>query len=245
MTTEFNENEILKPTLEDCEQENSILWDLIQQHWIQGRHLDSQRTNMSRLTLAVSAGVLGLVAYNGLDFSDLPLTIFLILVGIYGGVFSAKYDNHFYMHMQYARIYRRLLDTRFPSLSFEKAIKERKKRYNNPGPTRKKPSFKEYWMLFHFSIALFGLLLTILIIFHPGSTSKAQAASDKQIPIIVKMERECAEINDKWADRKTSKTENLPNKKEIGQSVLESVDQTNKKSPTKRSTGTKETRLSK
>jgi len=143
-------------------EEAKILWGLIQEHWHQGRHLDAQRLHMSRLIIAVAAGVVAVVGFNGLSADDLPMTSFLALLGMFGVFFSKKYDDLFYSHMHLARTYRQKLEPYVPDTSFKQGVDDANVRIGKSLPLRSKPRLKHFWMALHSFIAIFGVLLTVL-----------------------------------------------------------------------------------
>lgn len=142
------------------EKEVQLIWEIMREHWSHGRHLDVQKATMSRLLLVVSAGVLGLIAVNGVDSNDIALTVFLFLLGIYGALFSSTYDNLYYTHMQLSKVYRDEFDGMVSFISSKEALKRKRERFPWPGPA-KKTRLTKYWMSLHLLISLFGLLLFI------------------------------------------------------------------------------------
>lgn len=147
----------------DSKEEIKLLWELIQQHWAQGRHIDAQRVNMSRIMIAAAAGVISVVGFNGLSYDDLPLTIFLSLLGIFGAWFSAKYDELFYSHMQLARAYRVELDKLVPSVAFEKGVEKKNALFGTTKRLTNKIRLKHFWIALHSMVAIFGVILSMLI----------------------------------------------------------------------------------
>ncbi|WP_295456762.1 hypothetical protein [uncultured Thiodictyon sp.] len=147
----------------DAKEEIKLLWELIQQHWTQGRHIDTQRVNMSRIMIAAAAGVIAVVGFNGLSSDDLPLTVFLSFLGIFGVWFSAKYDELFYTHMQLARAYRVELDKLVPCIAFEKGVEQKNALFGTTKKLTNKIRLKHFWMALHSMVALFGILLSIIV----------------------------------------------------------------------------------
>jgi TctA family transporter len=66
-------------------------------------HQEGQRTSATNLIMIVTAGVTGLATFDGaLNVADLPLTLLLIILGIFGAVFSLKHYERFRWHLQHA-----------------------------------------------------------------------------------------------------------------------------------------------
>jgi hypothetical protein len=94
------------------------LWQMCADNIAQGRHHETQRTAVTNLVLAVSAGVLGLITFDkAINTADLPLTIFLIFLGSFGAVFCARHYERFDLHMARARWYRDAADQLLPDFN--------------------------------------------------------------------------------------------------------------------------------
>ena len=94
-----------------------VLWKMYQEHCNEGRHHETQRSTVTNLVIVVAAGVIGLITYDkGITWADLPLTCFLILLGLFGAVFTLKHYERFAMHMARARSYRDALDELLPKV---------------------------------------------------------------------------------------------------------------------------------
>jgi hypothetical protein len=120
---------------------------------------------VTNLFLAVAAAVLGVVAFDRtLGASDLPLTIFLIVQGFFGSVFVAKHYQVFAMHQSRAYQYREALSSMFPETGIlsrrHKADEENVARF----PRLHKLRLNRFWVGLHVLIALFGAVLTAIIV---------------------------------------------------------------------------------
>src|SRR5258708_4455032 len=99
------------------EQENEFLWRFYEDHITHGRHHETLRATTTTVLLAVAAGVLGLLGGAHvwpLHYEQLPLTLFLLLLGVFGAFFSAKYHERFVFHMNRAHQYRNELHNKLP-----------------------------------------------------------------------------------------------------------------------------------
>src|SRR5262245_45115208 len=101
-----------------------VLWKMYQEHCTQGRHHETQRAAVATAVLAIAAAAIGLATIDkGLTQVDLPATVFLVAVGVFGAIFAYKHYERFSMHMKRARHYRDELD----SLLFGSPLKRLKK----------------------------------------------------------------------------------------------------------------------
>jgi len=88
-----------------------LLWNIYQEHCNWERHHENQRSSVTNILIAVAAGVLGIIALDGkLAPTDLPLTIFLIIQGVFGSIFVAKQYERFARHQRLANKYRQELN---------------------------------------------------------------------------------------------------------------------------------------
>ena len=142
-----------------------ILWKLYQEHCTWERHHEQQRSLSTNLLLIVAAGILGVVTFDKqLNNTDLPLTVFLIMLGIFGAIFSAKVYEAFSMHQNRANHYRKALDSQFSEARIlvirDDADTENKARFRKLRHIR----LYQFWIGLHLLITVFGVVLTILIL---------------------------------------------------------------------------------
>ena len=93
-----------------------VLWKMYQEHCTQGRHHETQRSTVISTLLAISAAVIGVITLdrNIVYPADLPLSVTLIFIGVFGAGFSMKHYERFSLHMERARRYRDALDALLP-----------------------------------------------------------------------------------------------------------------------------------
>ena len=61
------------------------VWKLYQEHCMWERHHESQRASITTILVAVAAAIFSVVAHDkAIAKSDLPLTLFLIMQGLFG-----------------------------------------------------------------------------------------------------------------------------------------------------------------
>ncbi len=114
---------------------------------------------------ALAAGVLTLVGFDkSLGLSDLPAALFLIAIGAFGCVFSAKQYERFYVCMERARQYRGALEGAVP----ESRILELKRTADTLAakqfPRLHAWRLGLFWVTLHVLIATFGVLLAVMSI---------------------------------------------------------------------------------
>jgi hypothetical protein len=145
-----------------------ILWNFYQEHCAWERHHEEQRASVTNILLVVAAGVLSVITFGGISRSDLPLTIFLIMQGLFGALFVAKQYERFTRHQRLANVYREVLNVRFPEnriiLLRDLADKEQKEKYPILSDEVR---LYQLWVGLHLLIALFGVVLTGFVLAAP------------------------------------------------------------------------------
>jgi len=148
---------------------SDILWNLYQEHCAWERHHEEQRASVTNILVAIAAGVLSIITLsNGFTRSDLPLTIFLIMQGLFGSLFVAKQYERFTRHQRLAGNYRQALDGRFPEsqiLTLRKIAEEEQEREFR---ILSKLRLHHLWIGIHLLIGLFGLVLTLVVLSLPA-----------------------------------------------------------------------------
>jgi uncharacterized membrane protein YidH (DUF202 family) len=124
---------------------------MYQEHTTQGRHHEVQRANVTNFIIIVAGGILAFVANKDVTRDKWSLAIFLIVVGLFGALFSAKQYERFRFHMVAAGKYRhKLEDILKGDLS---SIRDSAKAEHEKGF----PSFLVNLRLYYFWIALHWL----------------------------------------------------------------------------------------
>lgn len=151
---------------------SDILWGMYQEHYVNARHHETLRANVTNFIIIVSGAIGSLVATGGLNRSDLPLTILLTFIGLFGALFSAAHSDRYLAHQRRAIAFREQLD----KLLFgnaDKTLKDikdetDKKRYKDFPVLKYMVSAHWLWLLFPLIVALIGILLSILCWFDVG-----------------------------------------------------------------------------
>jgi hypothetical protein len=180
-----------------------IFWKMYQENVTEGRHHETQRATVTNLVITIAAAALALVTFDkAITTVDLPLTIFLVLLGMFGAAFSSKYYERFQLHMERARAYRNAIDSLLPNFntlsepvwnlkeiadaeheeSILKVAKGKKKKTNWQRWMTfiHKRRLYQLWLTFHLLIALIGLILSIVARFFPIKAAQQLIQPDAQ-----------------------------------------------------------------
>ncbi|TBW08080.1 hypothetical protein E0E52_09905 [Azotobacter chroococcum] len=77
---------------------------LFQEYTSEARHHEQQRATVTGFFSALAAGILTVVGIDKvLSVADIPAALFLIVIGVFGCIFSAKQYERFYVCMERAR----------------------------------------------------------------------------------------------------------------------------------------------
>jgi hypothetical protein len=154
------------------EHAKDVLLEFLHEHYSQLRHYELQRSTVSNLLVIIAAAILAFVTFDkALTIADLPLTVLLFVIGLFGAAFCLKY------YERSARYYDRIKATRdmLDQVVFGGSVLGDLRNEANAQHDKEFPVFhggklswvKVYrlWIIFHVFIALLGLILTILIYF--------------------------------------------------------------------------------
>jgi uncharacterized membrane protein YidH (DUF202 family) len=139
-----------------------VLLDLYNEHCDWERHHENQRSSVTSILIAVAAGILGVVTFDGhINIIDVPLTSFLIILGCFGALFSAKQYNRFTQHQERANKIREALDTFMPDAKILKLRNDADEKSKKKNLIISKMRLHHFWNTLHILIALIGAILTL------------------------------------------------------------------------------------
>lgn len=148
--------------------ETDLYWGMYQENTAQARHHETQRQTVSSLTIGLVGVLLSLVAIDrSIAVADLPLGVFLMLLGAWGAFFSIKQYERASLHMERARHYRTALDEAVPTARLT-AIKQAADRINEADwPRFSRLRLYGFWISLHAIVALVGLVVVVLALTGP------------------------------------------------------------------------------
>ena len=143
--------------------EKDILWKMYEENRSYARHHEQLRATGTSLLIAVGAGVIGLITHNRvLGYEELPLSVLLLVVGLFGAVFSAKHYERLRLHLTRAEQYLDALEEHCPDLNLVKLKRAGDRANAKRFPRLSKLRLNRFWGALHLFNALLGLALTIL-----------------------------------------------------------------------------------
>jgi hypothetical protein len=142
--------------------------DLVLAYWAehrtQLRQCETQRSVLTNYILVIVAALTGLIVQQQVQPSTLPLSILIVLIGLYGALAVAKYHERADYHLTQARaLTRTLIDAgALPdhSTPLELARQAHHARY----PRLQRLRLHRLWTGMHLAIAAYGAVLAVVIV---------------------------------------------------------------------------------
>jgi hypothetical protein len=141
--------------------ENSVLayWS---EHRSQLRQSESQRAVLTNYVLAIAAAVSGFVVQQHFRTQTLPLSVLIVLTGLYGALASAKYHERANYHLSQARALTQVL-VQSGDLADNDVILDRfRSDHYQKYPRLSRIRLHWLWTGLNLGVAAYGLVLIIL-----------------------------------------------------------------------------------
>ena len=167
-----------KALREASEKELEVLLRLHEDDRAFARHHEEQRATASNLIVAVSAGLAAFVSFDDkVNLSDVPAAVFIVLLGVFGALFTFKHSERGRLHLDRAKAHFDQLDERFPDL--EIGARRAEVDQKNRSTHRLAAGFRtnKFWIAFHIIISVIGLLILAQIASETMDARSAPPAS--------------------------------------------------------------------
>ena len=151
-----------------------ILWRLYQDNYDNARHHESQRSTVTNFIILIAGGIGTIVSAGGFTRQDLPLTLLLIGLGIFGALFSSSHYERYKRSKERAKAYLRELD--FILFESEKEIFKEIKVTTDDKRKKKHPALNKLydvhwlWMFLPLMVTVLGVALTLMCWFRVGES---------------------------------------------------------------------------
>jgi hypothetical protein len=142
--------------------DTDFLWGMYQEHTTQGRHHETQRASVTNFIIIVAGGTLAFIANKGVTRDQWILAIFLIILGLFGALFSAKQYERFRFHMIAAGKYRTALENMFKSNFGDIRAQSKSEHEKEYSSFLVKMRLYYFWIFFHFLISILGIVLLLM-----------------------------------------------------------------------------------
>ncbi|MBE0670806.1 MAG: hypothetical protein IH588_09475 [Anaerolineales bacterium] len=144
-----------------------ILLAYSKEEWEQRRQSENQRSMMTNFILTIASAITVLILNNGLTMSSLPLSILLVLLGIFGAIAVAKLYERGEFHIERSKAWRDRINELYP----EAELDIRRKQANTSHATKFGRTIRErirlhsLWVNFNVAIAILGFAFVLIIFF--------------------------------------------------------------------------------
>ena len=145
--------------------DTDVLIMLCEHEWAQAKQSEDQRATISNIVLLVASILIGLVVQSELTREYLPLSAFLIVLGIYGAITSEKLYERHQFHFERARVFRHKMIDLHPVTRLTEERQEAGIKHALKFPRLSKTHLHHLWLILHIGISTVGIILSILIWF--------------------------------------------------------------------------------
>ncbi|NER84836.1 MAG: hypothetical protein F6K42_36030 [Leptolyngbya sp. SIO1D8] len=144
--------------------DTDVLLKFYEEDWQQARQAEDQRTAITNITLIIVPALVGFISQTGFSISALPLTLLLIVLGIYGAVTSQKlYERHCYFSDR-SGFWREKINELHPKLEINQIRNNARSKHTKRFKYLEKIRLYSLWLALHLLVALIGLILTIVVL---------------------------------------------------------------------------------
>jgi len=92
--------------------QSELYWRYLKDNLDHSRHHESMRATMTNIVLSIAGVGFSVAGFDKcLSISDLPILIFIFLLGVFGALFTAKQTERASLHYQRARELRDAIDS--------------------------------------------------------------------------------------------------------------------------------------
>ena len=171
---------------DDTDALREMLWNMFEEHCTQARHHEDQRSTVASALVAIAGVITGIVTFDQrITLSDLPLTLMLTVIGVFGALFSAKHYERYNLHLERARTHRAALNELLLGKPLIRLKEEADAANAAEFPIIGKLRLKWFWYWIYVPISLLGLTLTIIAIIAPTPPDTGKAATIEAQTLVV------------------------------------------------------------
>ena len=142
----------------------TFLLRVLEENWILARQAEDKRAMIAHVNIAAATVANEILVLVGFKKNALPLTILLMILGIYGIIATAKLYERSQYHIQRARKLRARLDELYPDTQVEMLQKSAENEHKILYPRLVNVRLNTIWLSLHTLIAILGIIYTIIIL---------------------------------------------------------------------------------
>ena len=131
-------------------------------HREQMRQSENQRAVLTNYVLLIAAAISGFVVQQQFSVRTVPLSILVIVTGLYGALSAAKYHERADYHLSQARVLTRILVEADALPDSGAVLEEARQAHYGRYPRLSRLRLYWLWISLHIGIALYGAALLII-----------------------------------------------------------------------------------
>ena len=132
------------------------------EHREQLRQSENQRAVLTNYVLVIAAAVSGLIVQQRFSQRTLPLSVLIVVVGLYGAIAVAKYHERADYHLSQARALTQALIEAGALANHDNVLDEFRATHYHKYPRLHRLRLNWLWIGLHFGIAVYGVALLIV-----------------------------------------------------------------------------------
>jgi hypothetical protein len=132
------------------------------EHREQLRQSENQRAVLTNYVLVITAAISGFIVQQNFALRTLPLSVLIIIIGLYGAVAAAKYHERADYHLFQARALTRVLVETGALADHEAVLEEFRQQHYRKYPRLHRLRLNRLWTGLHLGVAVYGVVLIIL-----------------------------------------------------------------------------------
>jgi hypothetical protein len=102
--------------------DTDVLLKIFEEERNQAIHTETQRSTIAYILVLIDSAVILFIFQAGLKPSSLPLAMFLIIIGIFGSIISAKLYERADLHMEISNQIQRKLEFLYPRIQLKECV---------------------------------------------------------------------------------------------------------------------------
>ena|SRR6185503_6248759 len=112
------------PVTKQSKPEVDVLLKLYDEQWTRVRHLENQRATVTNPIVVIASAILGFIVQQGLSVEILPVSLLLVVLGVYGALTSEKYYERIQLCIKRSTLFRDQIDKTYPRINLAQIMKD-------------------------------------------------------------------------------------------------------------------------
>jgi len=132
------------------------------EHREQLRQSENQRAVLTNYVLVIVAAISGFIVQQHFAIRTLPLSVLIVVIGLYGAVAVAKYHERADYHLFQARALTRVLLDSGALANHDSVLEEFRQQHYRKYPRLHRLRLNRLWTGLHLGVALYGVVLIVI-----------------------------------------------------------------------------------